>query len=82
MPGVVHARLDALVQSPIVGCDLVPQFGVDGRCQRRGHAVVVLAKVGEVGAARWRGDSKWECWRGWGGGGVKFVKPVTSVDDI
>lgn len=50
VPGVVHSSLDALVQGPAVGGDLVPQSGVDGRRQSRGHAVVVLPQVGEVRA--------------------------------
>lgn len=50
MSGVVHAGLDALVQGPVVGGELVPQSGVDGRSQSRGHAVVVFPQVGEVGA--------------------------------
>lgn len=51
MAGVVHPGLDALVQGPVVGGQLVPQFGVNGRRQSRGHAVVVLPQVGEVGAS-------------------------------
>lgn len=54
VPGVVHSRLDALVQGPVVGGDLVPQSGVNGRRQRRGHAVVVLPQVGEVRAMELR----------------------------
>lgn len=30
VPGVVHSSLDALVQGPVVGGDLVPQPGVNG----------------------------------------------------
>ena len=50
VPGVVHSGLDALVQGPVVGGELVPQSGVDGRSQSRGHAVVVFPQVGEVRA--------------------------------
>lgn len=50
VPGVVHSSLDALVQGPVVGGELVPQSGVNGRRQSRGHAVVVLPQVGEVRA--------------------------------
>lgn len=45
MTRVVHTSLNALVKSPVVWSDLVPQFGIDGRGQRTGHAVVVFAKV-------------------------------------
>lgn len=31
--GVVDAGLNALVQGPVVGGELVPQFGIDGWCQ-------------------------------------------------
>ena len=50
MSGVVHSSLDGLVQGPVVGGDLVPQFGINGRSQSRGHAVVVFPQVGEVRA--------------------------------
>lgn len=49
--GVVHSGLDALVQGPAVGGELVPQFGINGRSQSRGHAVVVFPQVREVRAA-------------------------------
>lgn len=48
---VVHPSLDALVQGVPVGGHLVPEAGVDARCQALGHAVVVLAQVGVVSAA-------------------------------
>lgn len=48
--GVVDSGLDALVQGPVVGGELVPQFGVNGRSQSRGHAVVVFPQVRVVRA--------------------------------
>lgn len=45
MTGVVHTSLNALVKSPVVWSDLVPQFGIDCRAKCTGHAVVVFAKV-------------------------------------
>ena len=50
--GVVHARLDGLVQSEAVGGGLVTQLGVDGGRQVTGHAVVVFAQVRILGAAQ------------------------------
>ena len=47
---IVHPGLDGLVQGPVVGGGFVPEVGVDGRGQRRGHAVVVLPQVREVSA--------------------------------
>lgn len=49
---VVHPGLDALVEGPVVGSHLVPQFGVNGRSQSGGHAVVVFPQVREVWAVR------------------------------
>lgn len=48
MPRVVHSSLDALVQGPVVGGELVPQFGINGRRQSRSHAVVVFPQIGVV----------------------------------
>lgn len=45
VPGVVHARLDGLVQRVAVGSGLITQLGIDGGSQVTGHAVVVLAQV-------------------------------------
>lgn len=49
--GVVDSSLDALVQGPVVGGELVPQSGINGWSQSRGHAVVVFPQVRKVGAA-------------------------------
>lgn len=48
MTGVVHTSLNALVKSPVVWGNLVPQLGIDSRGQCTGHTVVVFAKVREV----------------------------------
>lgn len=52
VPGVVHARLDGLVQRVAAGRGLIAQLGVDGGRQVAGHAVVVLAQVGVLRAAQ------------------------------
>ena len=55
VPRVVHTSLDALVQAPVVGGELVTQPGINSWGQSRCHAIVVLAQIREVGAARqWR----------------------------
>ncbi len=45
VPGVVHARLDGLVQCKTIGSGLITKFGIDGGCQVTRHAVVVVAQV-------------------------------------
>lgn len=52
MPGVVHARLDGLVQRVSVGGGLIAQLGINGRRQVAGHAVVVFAQVRVVRTAQ------------------------------
>lgn len=50
MSGVVHSSLDALVQGPVVGGQLVPQFGINGWSQSGRHAVVMLPQIRIVSA--------------------------------
>lgn len=50
--GVIHPSLYALVQGPVIGGDFVPQSGVYGWGEVRGHAVVVFAEVRKVSTVR------------------------------
>lgn len=61
VPGVVHARLDGLVQCVPVGSDLIAQLGVNGRRQVTGHAVVVFAQVRVLRTAHRKMADKWVC---------------------
>ncbi len=45
MTRVVHSSLNALVKTPVIGGQLVPQLAINSRRQGRSHAVVVFAQV-------------------------------------
>lgn len=80
MTGVVHTSLNALVKSPIVWGNLVPQLGINGRGQRTGHTVVVFAKVREVSTVEERNVSYWVMFCLWPCGrsvwGANYVQVV------
>lgn len=56
MTRVVHSSLNALVKTPVIRGQLVPQTAIDRRGQSSSHAVVVFAQVWVV--STWKDEEQ------------------------